>query len=545
MSKFKIILCLFTLLGFSALQGQCDQNYNWAVWENFTGNSATGTIEVGGQAISIEMTANYSFSSTPGIYTHENFDSFVDDVPNTRVPRTTWSAGSGGVTTMCFSEVVSNPVLLFSSIGSPTIPVTLTLSLPFQTIFDGGGMTFVNDTTIIGAEGFAILLFPGEFDCISIFSTTPENYTNLSWGLNPPLFPVTIEGDLEDCEEVDLVASGGLNYTWSGGSSPNSPSNTFLTSGNYFLTVNDGSGCEVVTSVTVQIENALCIDCAGIVNGTAVLDECGVCLQPGDPNFNQSCIDCAGTPNGSAIIDECGECLEPTNPRFNQSCADCAGVPNGTAVFDECRVCLEPTSVAFNQSCTDCAGILNGTSLVDACGICLEQDAPEFNQSCADCAGTPNGIAIFDECGECQEPNGPNFNQSCTDCAGVLNGSAQLDICGECRQPNDPDFNLPCFKRKQIFIPNVFSPNADGINDRFKLAKKATTGAEIIVYRIYSRWGELVYQMKDTSFEDGSEWWDGTMNGREMQNGIYLYDVEVQFTDGEVKTFSGDVLLVK
>jgi hypothetical protein len=78
------------------------------------------------------------------------------------------------------------------------------------------------------------------------------------------------------------------------------------------------------------------VDCAGGLNGTAIYDQCGECLEPTDPNFNQSCADCAGTPNGVAIFDDCGECLEPTDPNFNQSCADCAGTPNGVAIFDDC-----------------------------------------------------------------------------------------------------------------------------------------------------------------------------------------------------------------
>ena len=44
-------------------------------------------------------------------------------------------------------------------------------------------------------------------------------------------------------------------------------------------------------------------DCAGVINGTSVVDECGVC--EGD---NSSCADCAGVANGTSVVDECGTC---------------------------------------------------------------------------------------------------------------------------------------------------------------------------------------------------------------------------------------------
>jgi gliding motility-associated-like protein len=236
------------------LMAQCSQDYFWAVWSNFTGNSATGTITTNNGPIEVTMTANYNFDSTPNIFNYPAFNGFGGNAPpNATVPRTTWTAGQGGETTMCFSETVTNPILLISSLGNPGTPVTLTFSRSYQVLFNGGGMTFPNDLTVIGQEGYCILLFPGEFDCVTIFSSTPENYTNITWGLSPHLFEVEITGEPEGCDSTTLTASGGITYQWSGGNTPNSPTNTFTTSGNYFLTVTDADGCTVVTSVEVDV----------------------------------------------------------------------------------------------------------------------------------------------------------------------------------------------------------------------------------------------------------------------------------------------------
>ena len=566
---------MFVLSSFIDLKAQCDQEYNWAVWSDFLGNSAVGTITQGGQNISVEVSANYNFSSTSGIYNFGTFSGFPSVIPNSTVPRTTWSAGVGGETTMCFSETVSNPVLLLSSLGSPGTNVTLELSSPYQVVYDGGGMDYLSDTTIYGFEGYAILLFPGDFDCVTIYSSTPENYTNLTWGLNPPLFPVSLSGDYYGCDSATIIASGGSTYEWSGGVFPDSSTNTFLESGNYFLTVSDDLGCEVVSSLEIQLDtlctdclgvvdgtavlddcgeclepadplfNASCTDCLGVVNGTAVLDDCGECLEPTDPLFNASCTDCLGVVNGTAVLDDCGECLEPTDPLFNASCTDCLGVVNGTAVLDDCGECLEPTDPLFNTSCTDCLGVVNGIAVLDDCGECLEPTDPLFNASCTDCLGVVNGVAVLDDCGECLDPSSPMFNQSCADCNGVPNGSAVIDNCGVCLEPTDLNFNLSCFYDFDFYIPNIFSPNNDGINDRFEIYTNLDYEIRVNEFSIYDRWGSLVYQVKDLPLEDRLVGWNGQIGSEKAQVGVYLYLIEIEFLNGAQRVFKGDMTLVK
>lgn len=247
-------MVLFMSANLAHLTSQCNQIYNWTEWQTFTGTSATGTINNSGQMIGVTMNANYSFNSTPGIYNYGAFNGFPGNMaPNTTVPRTTWTAGTGGETTMCFSEPVTNPVLLIASLGNGGQHVTLQFSLPYAVVFNGGGMNFINTTTIYGYEGYAVLVFPGTFTCVTIFSSTPEYYTNITWGLNPPLFPVEIAGDSIACDSVRLLASGGSSYSWSGGSTPDMASNTFFESGTYFLTVTDNNNCVVQTSVNVMV----------------------------------------------------------------------------------------------------------------------------------------------------------------------------------------------------------------------------------------------------------------------------------------------------
>ena len=105
-------------------------------------------------------------------------------------------------------------------------------------------------------------------------------------------------------------------------------------------------------SISYPIQLADC-DCNGVIGGNSVIDECGVCLDPIDPEYNLSCMDCAGIPNGSSVIDSCGLCLESTNPAYNMSCRDCFGEINGPGVIDLCGDCRYLSDPEINSACPE------------------------------------------------------------------------------------------------------------------------------------------------------------------------------------------------
>jgi hypothetical protein len=119
--------------------------------------------------------------------------------------------------------------------------------------------------------------------------------------------------------------------------------------------------------------NASCTDCAGILNGSAVIDQCGVCAG-GTTGIvaNASCSDCANVPNGTAVVDDCGDCVLGTTGRFfNAGCnIDCNGDINGTAAIDTCGVCAGGnTGIVPNSSCGGSACVpveVVGLMLIDA-----------------------------------------------------------------------------------------------------------------------------------------------------------------------------------
>jgi gliding motility-associated-like protein len=93
----------------------------------------------------------------------------------------------------------------------------------------------------------------------------------------------------------------------------------------------------------------------------------------------------------------------------------------------------------------------------------------------------------------------------------------------------------------EIFIPNVFSPNGDGINDEFRIFSGAGFPATVKTYRIFNRWGALVYEADNFSLESDGFWWNGRQNQEWASEETYVYFIEIELEDGSVEEFSGEV----
>jgi len=88
-----------------------------------------------------------------------------------------------------------------------------------------------------------------------------------------------------------------------------------------------------------------------------------------------------------------------------------------------------------------------------------------------------------------------------------------------------------------VEVPSAFSPNNDGLNDRLFVKG---IGIVNIDFKIFNRYGQLIYSSKD--LEEG---WDGTFNGEELNQGVFVYTLEYDLINGQSGEKSGNVTLVK
>lgn len=98
---------------------------------------------------------------------------------------------------------------------------------------------------------------------------------------------------------------------------------------------------------------------------------------------------------------------------------------------------------------------------------------------------------------------------------------------------------------RRIFTPNIFSPNGDGMNDVFSI-QTGPEFVEIIELQIFDRWGSQIWKARGLSPQNGSEGWDGKIQGKDnAPAGVYIYFAELRFFDGRSLMIKGDISLIR
>ncbi len=98
---------------------------------------------------------------------------------------------------------------------------------------------------------------------------------------------------------------------------------------------------------------------------------------------------------------------------------------------------------------------------------------------------------------------------------------------------------------RNVYIPNIFSPNGDGYNDKFEIFTCLGVRSVNSV-RLFDRWGGLLYEEMDVDPSClGVKLWDGSKNSETLPSGVYVYMIEVEFLDDVVLTYRGDVTIVR
>ncbi|MBK8956528.1 MAG: gliding motility-associated C-terminal domain-containing protein [Saprospiraceae bacterium] len=96
----------------------------------------------------------------------------------------------------------------------------------------------------------------------------------------------------------------------------------------------------------------------------------------------------------------------------------------------------------------------------------------------------------------------------------------------------------------EVYVPNVFSPNGDQINDRVTVF--ANQDVELIdLFAIYNRWGEQVFESRSFPPNNNSIGWDGQLKGQPANPAVFVYRVEWRDKFGGRHQASGDITLLR
>ena len=328
------------------------------------------------------------------------------------------------------------------------------------------------------------------------------------------------------CDEVSVSvnatvngASGNYNYLWStlDGeilSGMLSSEITVGTGGTYTLEVTDQeSGCTATEILTVEETVPIsyefsstdpdCLNDFGSITFQNIAGGTGPYLYSID--------------NGQSFQTELGfDGLPPAN--YTLLVEDAEGCLSETAVVllletAEIELSIEIPE-AINEGSSTQIEVLTNTLSSD---IAIIQWSPTTGLSCTDClAPTASPTETTEYELFIQDQSG------CTALATVL---------------------VEVIPSADVYVPNAFSPDDDGINDIFYINAKEGIIARIPSFLIFNRWGETVFQYYNIPPNDPLYGWDGRFRGEPMNTDVFTWFAEIEYLDGRTEVIKGDVFL--
>lgn len=357
----------------------------------------------------------------------------------------------------------------------------------------------------------------------SVGTYTVALYVTDAWGCKgnitdtvvvypPPV--ITVSPDTIICvgDSATLKGYGGVSYTWSPTATLGCPtcqttSAEPIVATTYTVTGTDIHGCSSTDSVTVNMRTLTVSSGWG---DTEVCDKVPVQLfdtggtkyswLPTSGLSNASIFDPIATPSVTTtytITARYGRCIPDTN--YVTVIVD--PLPTVNAGNDQ-------SLVAGSQAYLNATGTL----------INAYSWSPPFPLSCENCQSPVASMMST-----------TTFTVTVT----TIHG---------CRASDTVTVFLFCDKN-QVFIPNSFTPNGDGQNDVFY--PRGSGISTIKAFRIYNRWGELLFERTNININDVSNAWDGSYQGSQPRPDVYVYLIDAICDTGEPIFIKGDVTIIK
>jgi len=314
---------------------------------------------------------------------------------------------------------------------------------------------------------------------------------------------------------INGIVTGGIppySYTWSNGSRLDGIDE--LGAGTYSLTVTDANGCTASAEATL-------IEPEGLA----------VALSVTDPL-------CFGDEAGVVSVDSVAGGVTPYVYGID-------GSPmSGSPLFTNLTIGSHLIQVQDANGCTDLQEIV--VNQPEELIVDLGDDIDlELGESVELYAETTNDDMIAQYIWRIDTAARP----SCLDCVAPLitpqvTMSYFVTVIDENNCEASDQITVFVDKDRDVYIPNVFSPNGDGSNDVFTIFAGPEV-TRINSFQVYNRWGEPMYEIYDFPANDPIYGWDGTHRGELMNGGVYIYVAEIEFVDGVVELYKGDIVLMR
>jgi gliding motility-associated-like protein len=407
--------------------------------------------------------------------------------------------------------------------------------------------------------------------------------------VNPlPVVNAGIDQSVCKLNSTQLQATGASTYTWTPAAtlscnSCGNPVASPTTNTTYTVTGTDGNGCTNTDDVTVSIYPQPVIDAGAdqtICNGSSVqLQATGGVAYVWSPATSLSCSTCpnplaspsnditytvVGTDaNGCNDSDKVNISVIQMQP-FSVSPGDtlCEGESVQLSASGGSQYIWSPSYGLNNSTISNPVATPSVTTTYEVVikqGDCfsdtnkvtiLVHPKPTVNAGQDQNVIAGSSVNLF-----AQTTNTdyyawtPADELSCSDCSSPIATPKQtttykVTASNEygCSADDDLTIFVTC-DNSQIFVPNTFTPNGDGNNDRFYPQGKGVS--TIQRFRIYNRWGQLVYDVQNIQTNQELQGWDGTYKNEALKPDVYVYIIDATCYSGAPMQIKGDVSLIR
>jgi len=375
--------------------------------------------------------------------------------------------------------------------------------------------------------------------------------------------------DLVACvgETVIIPANiSGVNYVWQDGST--NPSFEAITSGEYYLHVANLCGTDSDT-INVTISGVAPVTDLG---PDTLLCEGNSLLLTVASDANTTTIWQDGSTDASFVVqsagiywitqaNHCGEDNDSIAVAFLAAPAS-FDLGNDTILCAGESILLTAPATMFilewqdGSTGTQFEAITTGTyflQISNPCGVQSDDILVEFNeemplvdlgQDVMLCAGD---VSVLDASQLTPASYAWNTNANTPTITVATPGNYAVTVMTTCFEASDEvnviaDPNCVT-STSTFFIPDVFSPNGDQVNDVFTLFPGQGIEIKSIEGSIFDRWGDVVFSSEVNPFS-----WDGKFGDREVLPGVYVYSIEIEYIINGQETkdkLVGNVTVVK
>lgn len=314
-----------------------------------------------------------------------------------------------------------------------------------------------------------------------------------------------------------IVIGGNPSYEFRWDDGTTTAKNANLKAGTYSLVVTDKSGCTVTAEVTIaqpaQLDvstQTFDIECAGQKNGRVQLK-----VANGKSPYQYSLG---------------GQKFQTSSSFFNLAAGEFI------FVVKDANGCISTASAKINEPLPISLTLPPDTTLLlgDSLQIfpVVENAAGEVDY---------NWQPTYVEKYQCID----TFDCSAIQVKPNISNIFTLKIVDENGCSAKASIDVKISKIRGAYVPTAFTPNGDFSNDVLSVFGKSRMTQEVTVFRVYDRWGELVFEDKNFKINDITRGWDGTFKDKECQTGEYSWFVEVVYLDGYREIVRGSTLLMR